>query len=173
MIDSDIDDPAIAAADDSLEHRFGHVETAAKVGVDDFLPLLVALPLHGRIASDFGVVDQHVDRTKLGLDLGDAVLTSGEIGHVPFERRNAGAVGEGLGALVVAGIIGGDGHAHILKSDADRFANAARSAGDDRHSSHVHSPVQFRLGALTGGRANLQVRAPPAVREARRFPRNR
>jgi hypothetical protein len=39
-------------------------------------------------------------------------------------------------ALVVARVIGGDLHSHVLEGDADRLANAARSAGDDRHSSH-------------------------------------
>src|SRR5205085_9105696 len=69
---ADVDDPAVAAAGHALEHRFGHVEAAAEVDVDDLLPLHAVHPLHGRIAGDSGIVDQHIDRPDLGLDLRDA-----------------------------------------------------------------------------------------------------
>ena len=50
-----------------------------------------------------------------------------------------------------------------LKRDADRFADAARSAGDDRHSSHRLSPLSVPA-ALMALAASLQVRARSALR---------
>ena len=55
-----------------------------------------------------------------------------------IEGLNAGAFGESLGALLVAGVIGGDSHSRIPQRHADRFADAAGAAGHDCHSSHVH-----------------------------------
>jgi hypothetical protein len=39
-------------------------------------------------------------------------------------------------ASVIAGIIGGDGHAHVAQREADRLADAAGSAGDDCNACH-------------------------------------
>ena len=54
----------------------------------------------------------------------DALLARVEVGDVPFVGRDAGALGECARALVVAGIVRGDLHAHVLERDADRLANA-------------------------------------------------
>ena len=70
------------------------------------------------------------------------------VGDVPFVGRDAGALGELARALVIAGVVRRDLHAHVLERDADRFANAARAAGDDRHSSHDSSPRSYRLRRL-------------------------
>jgi len=96
----------------------------------------VVHPLHRRVAGDSGVVDEHVDRPEVGFDLAHAFLARVIVGHVPFVGGDPGALGEFARALVVAGVIGSDLHSHVLEGDADRLANAARSAGDDRHSSH-------------------------------------
>ena len=49
-----------------------------------------------------------------------------KIRDVPFVRGNAGRGCEGLGTVVIAGVIGGDLVARRFQCDADRFANAAR-----------------------------------------------
>ena len=76
---------------------------------------------------------------------------------VPFVGGDAGAVGELARALVIAGVIGGDLHAHVLERDADRLADAARAAGDDRHSSH-DSLLLLAAARLWLVAASLQVR---------------
>jgi hypothetical protein len=48
------------------------VEAGAEVGVDDLVPLLGGHAVHGAVAGDAGVVDQHLDRSQVLLDLGDA-----------------------------------------------------------------------------------------------------
>ena len=48
------------------------------------LPLGAVHPLHRAVAGDAGIVDEHVDRAELGLDLGDAGVAGVEIGDVPF-----------------------------------------------------------------------------------------
>ena len=90
---ADVDDPAIAAAGHAFEHRLGHVEAAAEVGVDDVLPFLAVHPLHRRVARDPGIVDEHVDGTKVGLDLPHAFLARVIVGDVPFVGLDAGSVG--------------------------------------------------------------------------------
>src|SRR6185369_8415326 len=49
---------------------------------------------------------------------------------------DAGALGKLARTLLIARVIRRDLHSHVLEGDADRLANAARPAGDDRHSSH-------------------------------------
>ena len=57
--------------------------------------------------------------------------------HVPLEHRDAGFRLELLRGLVVAGIAGGDLVARGLQRLADRLADPARSARDQRHPSHT------------------------------------
>ena len=45
------------------------LKTPVEVGVDDLLPLLRRHLVEHGVAGDAGVVDQHVDRAELGLDL--------------------------------------------------------------------------------------------------------
>ncbi len=92
--------------------------------------------LHRRVAGDAGVVDQHVDRPELGFDLLHAFLAGIVIRNVPLVGGNSGALGELARTLVVAGVGGSDLHPHILERDADCLADAAGSAGYDRHSRH-------------------------------------
>src|SRR6185369_9953987 len=122
---ADVDDPTIAAAYHSFEHRLGHVEAATEVRINHLLPLLMIHPLHRRIARDPRIVHQHIDRPDLRLDLLDALLAGIEIRHVPFVGADAGARGELARSLVVAGVIGRDLHPHVAKCDADRFADTA------------------------------------------------
>ena len=69
-----------------------------------------------RVAGDPGIVDQHVDRTEVGLDLAHALLAGVIVGHVPFVGLDAGAVAELARALVIAGVIGGNLHAHVSRA---------------------------------------------------------
>ena len=111
-----------------LPHLAGHLEDRA-------------------VARDAGIVDDDVDRAELGLDLRHARLARVEIADVPFVGLDAGALGEGLRALVVAGIIGGDGHARSLQREADRLADAARAARDDRYACHHPLSLSFAPNA--------------------------
>ena len=91
---ADVDDPAVAARLHAFEHRLGHVEAAAEIGVDDLLPLLVVHALHRRVAGDPGIVDQHVDRAEVGFDLrATPSLARFVVGDVEFIGRDAGALG--------------------------------------------------------------------------------
>ena len=49
-----------------------HVEQRAEIGVDHRVPLLRLHAVELGVAGDAGIVDQHVDRAELGLDLLDA-----------------------------------------------------------------------------------------------------
>ena len=69
------------------------------------------------VARDAGVVDQHVDRAEIGLDLGDARLTGVEVADVPAVGRDAGRRGERLGRRDIAAIGGGDRVAGLLECD--------------------------------------------------------
>jgi hypothetical protein len=76
---ADIDDAAEAARAHAVDHRPRHVETGREVGLDHGIPLLEAHPVHRRVTRDAGIVDQHVDRAEIGLDLLDPVGTGGEV----------------------------------------------------------------------------------------------
>jgi hypothetical protein len=91
----------------------------------------------GAVAGDAGIVDHHIDRAELGLDLANALVAGVIVAHIPFIRRDAGALGEGLGLLVIARIVGGDGHPRIPKRKADRLADAAGSPRHDRYACHA------------------------------------
>ena len=51
-----------------------------------------------------------------------------------------GSLAEFLGALVITSVGRRDGHPHVLQCDADRLADAARSAGHHCHSCHHSLP---------------------------------
>src|SRR5205823_3558035 len=63
-----------------------------------------------------------------------------EIGDVPPVDRDAVALGESLGARVVAGVIGGHAIARVLQSDRNRLADAPRPACYDRYPRHLMLP---------------------------------
>ena len=99
-----------------------------------------------RVAGDAGVVDQHVDRAELGLDLGfTARCAVGEAADVALDHHHAELVGAGLGGHLVAGVAGRDLEAVGLQPRADRPADAARAAGDERHPGHAVPPLSFSL----------------------------
>jgi hypothetical protein len=68
----------------------GHVEHAGQVGVDDLFPLLRRHLVEHRVAGDAGIVDQHVDRAEIGLDLLDAGGAGVVVGDRPFVGLDAG-----------------------------------------------------------------------------------
>jgi hypothetical protein len=79
------------------------------------------------IFGDTGIVDEHIDRAEVGLDILDARRAGVERTHVPFIDGNAGLGLELVRRSVVAGITGGDLVACGLQRLADRRANAPRS----------------------------------------------
>ena len=72
----------------------------------------------------------------VSLDLGDALNAGLMVGNVPLIGGNARPLGELPGTFVIACIIGGGLHSHILERDADCLANASGASGYDRHSRH-------------------------------------
>src|SRR3546814_1090011 len=92
---ADIDDAAEFALAHPLEDGLCHVEAAAEVHVDDFVPHLARHSLHRAVARDAGVVDQHVDRSQLAFHLLCAGEAGVEIGDIPLVGLDAGAVGKG------------------------------------------------------------------------------
>ena len=101
----DVDDAAELAGAHAFDHLAGHVEQRAEIGVDDRVPLLERHLVKGAVAGDAGIVDQHVDRAEIGLDLLDARGAGVERTDVPFVDGNAGLGLEFLRGGVVAGIV--------------------------------------------------------------------
>src|SRR6185503_11883439 len=96
---ADVDDTAIATPGHPFENRLGHIEAPAEIDVDYFLPFRAVHPLHRRIASNAGIVDQHVDRAEVGFHLPDSVLAGVEVGDVPLVDGDSSAVGKLARAL--------------------------------------------------------------------------
>ncbi len=110
--------------------------------------------LERRVARDAGVVDQHVDRADLLRDLrraGDARVPVGDVARVRAEAvAHLVHVVEPLLRLRVARRMRGDDLvAERGELDADRFAQAAHAAGDERDARdlqwHVRSPRWLTL----------------------------
>ena len=102
----DGDDAAELALAHAVPQRMRHVEDAGEVGVDHLFPLLRRHLVEHGVAGDAGIVDQHVDRAEVGLDLADAGRAGIVVGDRPFVDRNAGLGLELRRRLVVAGIVG-------------------------------------------------------------------
>src|ERR1019366_8692922 len=112
--------------------------------VDHRVPLLKRHLVKRAVPGDAGIVDEHVDRTQIGLDLLDAGGAGIERTDVPFEERNAGLGLEFFGGGIVAGIAGRDFIAGRLQRLADCSANSPRSSRYQRNTCHVESfPWRF------------------------------
>ena len=86
----DVDDAAKFAGAHALDHLTCHVEQRAEIGVDDRIPLIDRHLVERAVLGDAGIVDQHLDRTDLGLDLFHAFGAGLERRHIPFVNGNAG-----------------------------------------------------------------------------------
>ena len=95
--------PAAALAH-ALDHRPGHGEHRIEVGAEHRRPLVEGHLVEHAVAGDAGIVDEHVDRPEIGLDLLDAGGAGGGVGHVPLVGGDAGLGLELRRGLVVAGI---------------------------------------------------------------------
>src|SRR5678815_1987207 len=87
---ADIDHPAEFAFDHPVPGRLAHVVAAAQIGIDHLVPGGAAHFLHGAVASDAGIVDDHVHRTQIALDLlhaRDAIVEGGDIPFVGLDPR--------------------------------------------------------------------------------------
>ena len=93
-----------------------------------------------RVAGDAGIVDQHVDRAEIGLDLLEAGGAGVEGRDVPLVDGDAGLGLELLRRLVIAGVVGRDLVAGRLQRLRDRRADAARSARHHRNACHDAPP---------------------------------
>ena len=127
----------------ALDHRPAHVEQRIEIGVDHRAPLLGRHAVEHGVAGDAGIVDQHLDRAEIGLDLleaGGAGLVGGD---VPLVDRDAGLGLELLRRLVVAAVVGGDLVAGGLQRLRDRRADPARSARHHRNACHAIPPWPY------------------------------
>ena len=119
------------------QRRLGHEEGAGEVDGQDLVPVLVGHLEDRLVDRDAGVVDEDVEA---------AVLVDHLAARCAGSRRPSrrcpggcepvslvlGELGlEGLGALAVAAVAGGDGGALRGEAAADRGADAARAAGDE------------------------------------------
>jgi hypothetical protein len=110
-------------------------------------PRLVLLKRHlveRTILGDAGIVDEHIDRAEVGLDLLDAGSAGIERTHVPFIDGNAGLGLEFFRRRVIARIAGGDVISGGFQRLADGRTDAPRSPRDQRNTCHV----VFLLGGL-------------------------
>ncbi len=92
----------------ALDHLPAHVEQRAEIGIDHRGPLFRLHAVQLGVARDAGIVDQHVDRSELGLDLLDAGGAGVERRDVPLVDVDAGFGLEFLCRFIIAGVIGGD-----------------------------------------------------------------
>ena len=95
---------------------------------------------HG-VAGDARVVDQHLDRPEIGLDLLDAGSARFVGAHVPFVDRDAGLSLELLGGRIVAAVVRRDLVADGVERLGDRCPDATRAARDQRNSCHDVLPT--------------------------------
>jgi len=134
---ADVDDAPELARAHPRKGRLRHVEAAAEIDADNFVPHLVSHLEERSVAGDTGVVDDDIDTSVVGLDRGDGVEARLMVGDVPFERCNAGPLGKLGGLLVVAAVIGNDGCPGCLKRKTDRLTDAACAACNDCDPCHV------------------------------------
>ena len=122
--------PAAALAH-ALDHRPRHGEHRIEVGAQHRRPLLVGHLVEHAVARDAGIVDEHVDRPELGLDLLDAGGAGG--GSATSHLKMAMPVSAlNFAAASSLPCIGrGDRVAGRLQPLGDRGADAARAPRDD------------------------------------------
>ena len=109
--------------------------------------------MEGGILGDAGIVDQHVDRTEIRLDLLDAGGAGLERTDIPFIDRDAGLGLEFFRRRVIACVARRDLVACGLQRLADRSPNASRSPRHQCNTCHV----EFLPGGVF-----LQARIMPA-----------
>src|SRR3954452_8056477 len=119
-----VDDAAEFARAHALDHLTRHVEQRAEIGVDDRVPLIDRHLVERAVAGDAGVIDEYIDRTKLGFHLFHAGGAGVERTDVPLVNGNAGVGFELVGSLIVAGI----SSRHVVTGSLQRFANRRADA---------------------------------------------
>src|SRR4051812_11357253 len=133
----DVDDAAPAALAHAVDHLARHVEHAVQVGVDHRHPVLLGHALEHRVARDAGVVVEDVDRAhhrgrvvehrRAGIELRDVAL-----GGVHAVALGTHAREPLVLFLVARKTAGDDRMPGASQPAADRAADAAHAAGDER-----------------------------------------
>src|SRR5207253_3788182 len=136
----DVDDTAELAGAHALDHLPRHVEQRTEIGVDHRVPLLERHLVEGGILGDAGIVDQHVDRTEIRLDLLDAGDAGVERTDVPFIDGDAGLGLEFFRRRVIACVARRHLVACGLQRLADRSPNAPRSPLHQCNTCHIEIP---------------------------------
>ena len=80
----DVDDAAIVPLAHALDGQAAEVEGGGEVDADDVVPLLAGHAVERGVAGDAGIVDQHVDRSEILGDGGDAVGAGVVVADIPF-----------------------------------------------------------------------------------------
>src|SRR5262249_54317428 len=94
------------------------------------------------VAGDAGIVDQHLDRAEIGLDLLEAGGAGVVGGDVPLVDRNAGGGFELLCRGVIAAVVRRDLVARGLQRLRYRFADSARSPRHHLDAWHIRSSLR-------------------------------
>jgi hypothetical protein len=135
----DVNDATEFAGAHALDHLTRHVEQRSEISVDHRTPLLQRHLVECAVLGDAGIVDQHVDRTQIGLDLLDARGAGIERTDVPFVDGNARLGLEFLRRRVIAGVARRDLVTRGLQRLADRRTDTARSPRHQCNPCHVES----------------------------------
>ena len=136
----DVDDASAAAVEHVHDRGFAHVEGAGEVDAQHFVPVVDAHLPDGTVDGDAGVVDEDVQAAVLVDDLLDDALAVVGVADVALVQGQGAAVGldrlaQFVGALLVGGVAGADDGAGGGEAVADRGADPAGAAGDQRDAS--------------------------------------
>ncbi len=130
-----VQDHTAALGHHAISHGLRAVENTAQVDVNDLVKLLNGHFLQAGVLGDAGVVDQHINAAKLGLDLGHHIVNHGALCHVHDKALDRGARGAALGHRLVhtrlLDVTNDDDGAFGCKFDGGRQANALCCASDD------------------------------------------
>ena len=134
---ADVHDAAKATDAHAVHDATGHVEARAEIGLYDLVPLFVVHLVHGAVAGDAGVVDQHIHRPQVRLDLGHRLFAGGEIAHIELIHGNLRGLLETAGRLLVVGVVRRHDVAGFLQAGGNGGAYATGAAGHYCDSSHA------------------------------------
>ena len=129
-----------AAVEHVHDRGLAHVERPRQVDAQDLVPVVDAHLPDGAVDGDAGVVDEDVEAAVLVDDFLDDALAVVGVADVALVQRQRAAVGldrlaQFVGACLVGGVAGADDGARRGEAVADRGADAAGAAGDQRDAS--------------------------------------
>jgi hypothetical protein len=107
----DVDDVAGAALAYARQHSLNHSYSSENVHVELMAHVVERRFFHQSFVAVTGVVDQHIDRADLRLDLGDGARDRDSLCNIQYFSESAPRA---EGVKIGAGLLGPDGSRHIL-----------------------------------------------------------